>query len=201
MKTLKHYFLWWLIFSWTTIISFIWYATRTNLSTQNNWDTITSSIWNNVINDINDLNSRVSNTSLPSWFIWSFYLTSCPTWWILADWNNGTPDLKWKFIRANITSSTYDPDYSSRSWWLGDVNKVWSTQWDTIRNITWQIRVWAWLRWASWIFSNWWVYNSSVWSANSRNGAYYINFNASNQVPTSTENRPTNIALLFCMKQ
>lgn len=37
---------------------------------------------------------------IPTWFIGSFYLSSCPTWWILADWTNSTPDMRWAFVRG-----------------------------------------------------------------------------------------------------
>lgn len=53
MKSLKHYFLWWLIFSWTVIISFIWFAAYSSLPNQLDWATITKDIWNNVIDRIN----------------------------------------------------------------------------------------------------------------------------------------------------
>ncbi|MBU2104749.1 MAG: hypothetical protein KKF67_03165, partial [Nanoarchaeota archaeon] len=38
--------------------------------------------------------------SMSSGSIISFYLSSCPTGWILADGANGTPDLRGAFIRC-----------------------------------------------------------------------------------------------------
>lgn len=67
MKNLKHFFLWWLVFSGTVIISFIWFAAYTSLPTQENWATLNKDIWNTVIDRINllwtDLDSVKSSYS------------------------------------------------------------------------------------------------------------------------------------------
>ncbi len=182
-------FIWWLTFFFTIFLCIVWYATWMNLTEVQTTDTLTKDRWNEMVTKLNSVWSKVDNLSnIPSWFIWSFYLTSCPTWWKLADWTLWTPDLRWKFIRANVTSSTYDPNYTSRTGWLGDVNKVWSTQNDEFKSHNHGIESRV-INSTPWIPATWWSYYpiDLAWSVS--NNAWW------------TETRPKNVALLFCMKQ
>lgn len=54
--------------------------------------------------------------SIPSGAIMPFYLSSCPTGWMLADGTNGTPDLRGAFIRGlGDLANSRDPEGSSRA--------------------------------------------------------------------------------------
>lgn len=55
----KTHFLWWLVFLSTVLIWYIGYAAYSGLPIQPAWTTITQTIWNDVINKINDIWSRV----------------------------------------------------------------------------------------------------------------------------------------------
>lgn len=202
-------------FTFTTLISLVWYATWTSMWNQNNWDTINATIWNNLVWNVNDLNTRVSWVAIPTWFIGSFYLTTCPTWWILADWNNWTPDLRWQFIRWASPSSTYDPDYASRSWWLWDENKVWSTQNYEIHSHSHRLASYNSIEvilsftnatytnpnintlTLNWTFTEWKMPSWLDWTST------LVNKNTIRPVKSTwwLETRPKNTALLFCMKQ
>lgn len=53
--------------------------------------------------------------SIPSGAIMPFYLSSCPTGWMLADGINGTPDLRGAFIRGwGDLANGRDPEGGSR---------------------------------------------------------------------------------------
>lgn len=69
-ETIKKAFLWWIVFLWTVILWFYWFAAYTNLPTQNTWDTITQSIWNDVINKINNIWNNVDTLSWSQLWIW-----------------------------------------------------------------------------------------------------------------------------------
>lgn len=186
-KQIKQSFLSGLVFLGTVWIGFIGFAAWTDLPTQSNWDTLNSTIWNNLISKVNTIWAQVDTLwSSPAWAIMAFYLTSCPSWWLLADWTNGTPDLRWQFIRWASPNTTYDPDWASRSWWLGDSNKIWSKQTDQLKSHTHNYTYYndadvntAYDWWDGW---NWAIARSTA-------AAWW------------TETRPTNTYMLYCMKQ
>lgn len=111
-KHLKSSFiiLWWIL---STII--IWWTIYASLSNPTwewptevkAWDILTSSSWNKTQENIKFLYEKVTslettitslNWAIPSKAVVSFNLSTCPTGWKLADWNNWTPNLKDKFI-------------------------------------------------------------------------------------------------------
>ncbi len=163
----------------------IWavYGAWVSMSTVSNWQTLDASLINNIIANQNDLNTRVSWTSIPTWFIWSFNLASCPTWWIVADWTNSTPDLRWAFVRwiwwdansRDIARTLWDyqtDDFKSHSHRLDSV---------TIQAYSFTPQVsnyYAPAKWA-WATIDNWPTTANVWW---------------------TETRPKNIALLYCQK-
>jgi len=113
--------------------------------------------------------------STPTWAIMAFYLANCPSWWILANWANSTPDLRWAFIRW--------------MWW--DVNgrdvarTLWDYQTDDFK-------------------SHLHIYYRSAWDGGPEWMPPPSGFWASLTNTTSawwTETRPKNIALIYCMKQ
>lgn len=198
MKNLKHYFLWWLIFSGTIIISFIWFATYTNLPTQNNWDPLTATIWNNLINKVNDIWIKVDTLSnIPTWAIMAFNLSSCPTWWVAANWDAWTPDLRWVFIRWLNWSINWK-DTSRLLWDYQTDSFQWHNRRISINN-----------RYSPWTKTRP-VLDTTLNSDNNNNANITI-FQTTNWdyfedgsywVPrVSNETRPKNIALLYCMKQ
>lgn len=197
MKNLKQNIISWitiaLSFFFTLGILYVAYGALANLPAKvwtGSW--LLSTDWNNMVDSLTELDGKISSNSIPTWFIWSFYLTSCPSGWILADWANSTPDLRGKFLRANVTSTTYDPDYATRSWWLGGTNKVGSTQVESIKNHR--------------HYAN--PTNNSLvnWSADYANAL--LNLDIQSTIRTTwdmvnwwSETRPRNVALLYCMKQ
>lgn len=180
-ETIKKAFLWALVFLGTILFWFIWYSSRTNLSTQNNGDTITSSIWNNVINNINDLNTRISNTSIPSWAVMAFNLSACPTWWNAANWSNWTPDLRWEFIRG------WD------NWkWVDNGRVLGSWQNEDFKAHTHDTTLWL-------NVSTWTPYYAARW-ANAWSNDNQWNRTISSSLTWWVETRPRNVALLYCIK-
>ena len=112
MKNYKEKFIWWII-SWLWITLVIWiswiayWAYVAISSDVNPWDSLSASLFNNVLenqrvlkSDYETLISTVSWLSnVPAWAVMAFNLSSCPTWWISANWWNGTPDLRGEFVR------------------------------------------------------------------------------------------------------
>ena len=171
-------------FSITVWLIWLTYSAWINITNVSNWQTLDAAMVNNLISNQNDLNSRISWTSIPTWFIWSFYLTSCPSWWVIADWTNSTPDLRWAFIRwINWIANSRD---IARTLWdyQADDLKSHNHRLDSsvVQAYSFTPRAtnyFAPTKWASSTVDNW-PTTANVWW---------------------TETRPKNIALLFCMKQ
>lgn len=65
-------------FSVTTLLTMVWYAAWvSNLWWKNTWEIITAQTWNDLVNNVESLNSSY----IPSWAIMAFNLSSCPNWW------------------------------------------------------------------------------------------------------------------------
>lgn len=202
MKNLKHYFLWWLIFSGTVIISFIWFAAYTNLPTQNTWDVITSTIWNNLVNKVNTIWTQVDLLSnVPTWAIMAFNLSTCPSWWNAANWINWTPDLRWEFIRWLDSWRWIDSARTLGSWQKPSIFTYHSDwNWTPILNAPLDL----------WSNTNniYWVENSSInwYSAQSLTRAESIASTSYTYATSTNDNffkaiRPRNVAFLYCIKQ
>ena len=156
-------------------ITVIW-VNAWNWLTASNWDTLDVSKWNQLV-----------TASVPNWSVMAFNLSSCPTWWIAADWTNSTPDLRWTFIRwiwwdansRDITRTLWeyqDDQFESHTHYRNTYNasefvyRTWTSEnWATI----WSPNRWQWL-WETWNPNSWKRWN---------------------------ETRPKNIALLYCIKQ
>lgn len=195
LNTIKKSFLWWIVFLWTILFWFIWYSAWTSLiadiPSQNSWDIMTSSIWNNLVTKLNktiDNVNYLSDKTVPTWAIMAFNWTTCPTWWTAADWSwdekntswvNTTLDLRWEFIRW------------LDSWRWVDISRVLgSNQSDMFKSHHHAQATQNWLAWNRETSNNiwqWYDYWDWYW-----------------EVPTSdvwwTETRPRNIALLYCVK-
>lgn len=163
------------------------YASSQFPSKVNPWDQLTSTNFNNMVDYL-----------VPAWAIIPFNSTTCPNWWIAADWQNWTIDLRWEFIRG------WD------NWrWVDSWRNIWTAQLDQMQRITGSVWVRAWNSYWSpaWAFSSsstswdrpdgtlsWWAFNpmrfdswNSPWARVSDT--------------TDWETRPRNVALLFCIKQ
>ena len=55
IKQIKQSILSWIVFSWTVLLSYVWFAAYTNLPTQINNTTLTADIWNEVITTVNNI--------------------------------------------------------------------------------------------------------------------------------------------------
>jgi hypothetical protein len=154
---------------------------------------------------ITSLNTALNQAS-PQNAVMAFYLTSCPSWWKPANGSNNTPDLRWKFIRwlnsfengsNKLTWANSDEDWVSRT--LG------SLQGDTIRNIVGNMhgnnsRIYTAGWWA--FYTSWLTSTYTPWLVNTPIDTYaLLNFDASRIVPTWNDNRPKNIALIYCIKE
>ncbi|MDD4151185.1 MAG: hypothetical protein PHR68_01080 [Candidatus Gracilibacteria bacterium] len=62
-ETIKKAFLGRIIFSGTSLLFFLGFAAYTSLPTQNTGDTITQSIWNNLINKVNEVGTNLDTLS------------------------------------------------------------------------------------------------------------------------------------------
>ena len=197
-KFLENLKSWATIWLWFLIMILIGGTIYASIDTKFSWDVLKSDDWNKVATELN---------SLP-WMIASFATTSCPSWWIAADWSNWTPDLRWVFIRwANnfgTGESNRDLDRSNSWSW------VLTYQSDAIRNIktNWYLAVE--IVWLSWVWTNYY-WPISIYSNNSQGtdhvsiGSSWVqstfDFDVSRVVPTWLDNHPKNIALIYCVKQ
>lgn len=55
---------------------------------------LTKDKWNSLVDKLDEIEKILPYNSIVA-----FNLKSCPKWWILADWKNGTLDLRWKILR------------------------------------------------------------------------------------------------------
>lgn len=189
IKTIKKSIIWWLVFSLTITLFWITYATFVNISNVNSTDTLTSTLMNNIIDNQNDLDTRVSmistSWSIPTWAIMAFNLSTCPSGWIPADWTSWTIDLRWQFLRW---MNTFDWWVTIRADWKQDSTNrtLWNREWDDFKqhNHTYA-QPYACYDWVdsttvnSWdtCFTTWNTWN--IWWA---------------------ETRPKNVAILYCIK-
>lgn len=87
MNNIKNSFLSGLVFLSTVSIGFISFATWNDLPTQNNWDTMTSTIWNNLIFKVNSLwqevdilKTQTSSSNVISKEYTDIFSTTSNTW-------------------------------------------------------------------------------------------------------------------------
>lgn len=196
---MKRMFLKWVIFACgfagTILLFIVWYAAWSTIATKTTGTIITESIWNEIVNKVND----IGNTYAPTGFVWAFNLTTCPTWWIPADGSNGTPDLRGQFLRwinsfdnwiTTRTDGKQDPDCALRSGWTCS---IWSYQVDDFKS-------------HSHTLSN--GYTKLWYNPGSAPDVRIINSWAGDSVnivtaqPTGwNESRPRNVWVIFCIKQ
>lgn len=153
--------------------------------------TITSTSQTVVNNDImsaawfNDVNSKLANATswqVPSGAIMAFNLSACPTWWIAANGANGTPDLRWEFIRWLDSGRGVDSGRALRSW-QGDAFASHSHN-QMVSNRD---------NWGNWYDG---VYPASANNPVAKTGSPYDTSSVG-----GSETRPRNVALLYCQKE
>lgn len=166
-------------------------------------------------NQIESITSATPSWAVPSKWVLAFALPSCPEWWSPADWSAKVwkLDLRWMFIRwaNNFGTTTTSRDYDRYKEGKNTVVE-WSftPQGDAIRKITWYVK-WYWKD-QSWWFQGWerdWAF-TTIYTKDSTNYPESLStkwtlwvwfyFDSSGSVPSWTDNRPVNVALIYCVK-
>jgi hypothetical protein len=130
---------------------------------------------------------------VPAGAIMAFNLATCPTGWIAANGTNGTPDLRWEFVRGLDNGRGLDTWRTLASW---QVDMLWS------HTHTFATQSWGWAtvapRWVSW---------NSSWTDGDLDGSVSVTWYDKASVTLALNNagwaetRPRNVALLYCQKQ
>ena len=211
-ESIKNIKSWMLIWVWILFMLFLWWIAYTawlNVENATTWSQLKSESWNNLLTNVESLKSW---TQIPTWLISAFADSNCPSGWIPADWTSWTPDLRWVFIRwANsfdnwLTTNTRDED-RSEVWQDKVIPWNYNLQEDAIRNIEWTITKETWgysvMNSTNWVFKSTSQRSDRAWAVKYTIGNVIkdIIFNASDVVPTWKDNRPKNIALIYCVKK
>lgn len=164
---IKQAFLSWIVFSWTILTWFIWFSAYTNLPTQNSWDLMTSTIWNNVINKVNTIWNDVDTLS------WKVNLLNQNTQlWV---WQTRQDVTASRVVWTTYTNNTGKPivivvrwawNYVWLAWWNCIINWVsvplaisWNTSWAD--NVSWSVIVPIWATYKvdlAWVWSRMWTW-------------------------------------------
>ncbi len=189
MNNIKQSMISWFAFSITALSTFLAYWAFMNMTEVTSSDTLTATWWNNMISNINDLNNRVNNQpNIPTWAVMAFNLTSCPIWWKKANWQNWTIDLRWEFIR-----------WWDDGKWIDTWRNLWSTQEQDWKSFSLTTTCSGCSSWYShvdvymWKSTTSYIWNLFTW--------YWSNPSANIWTKWDTsEIRPRNVALLYCIK-
>jgi len=119
-------------------------------------------------------------SSIPSGFVGSFNLASCPTGWSTSDGTAGTVDLRGKFVRGLDLGAGVDPSRTLGTYQADDLK----SHTHTMTNIP-----------SNPIGSDGPIDTSNFASVNDRT---YIT--ATSSATGGTETRPKNVALIYCQK-
>lgn len=200
---MKKPFLLSLVFFGTLAILTVGYAAWNSpltMITAESWSGLTANGWNALVNNINDLNTRLSNaeatiasqtatisTLAPAGAVIAFNLANCPT-----GWSEYMP-ARWRFIRGIDSTGLND-----------SVRPLESLQDDALQNIIGTATPAYWnAHWWSFSGAFYWVSQTvnTMWNGPiSGYAGSGIGFDASRSARTSTETRPKNVALLYCKK-
>jgi len=172
----------WLIISLIFIITvWIFWTVFAAISHVNNWDNLTSTKWNELVDTVN-----TSSSSIPSWAVVAYNLISCPVWWSAADWTDSPIDLRWQFLRWinnfwgggwTRTDGKQDPD---------GLRTIWSYQTDEFKN---HKHSWGWL------VTTWWsnqYWNMTGWS--------HRPYGSNMENTWWLETRSKNVWVIYCVK-
>lgn len=181
----------WVWFFGTLFLWVIVYAAWTNISTQSSGTTITHTLWNELVNNINTVWTKV-DTLVPPGAIMAFNLASCPTGWIAADGTSGTPDLRGEFIRWLDNGRWVDSGRTLASSQLA--TRVFFNEVDDAWRAGRQVDMFDWV---------WVNYDGSVELAVTRASYPSLTpaWNVSNSRSYGIRVRPRNVAFLYCIKQ
>ena len=200
--------LWILTIVWVSWIAYWAYVAISDVAPN---DTLTASTFNQVLANIDSLNTTVTWLSwtvswlswnyttlawtvswlsnVPAWAVMAFNLSSCPTGWIAANGSNSTPDLRGEFIRwldggRWIDSGRTLSSFQAQDWkWFYQTNTwQWWSSWYAHNDV---------YMWKSTTVYNWALF---TWYWSNPSAAIWTKWDTS-------EIRPRNIALLYCVKQ
>jgi len=178
MKILKK--LQWWIYAWIGFVLVVWvtglsYAALSSL-TATSWEPLTAAKWDALVEH-----------AVPSWAAMAFNLWSCPTWWSKADGTSWNPDLRWEFIRGLDDWRWIDTGRTLATFQDQD----WFTLWNTTTSV------------GSWIHSNSitkdWNYSTNLFTWRTTWASSYA-LRSKWNISDGSENRPRNVALLYCIK-
>ena len=213
IKNIKSWIIFWITVFLTIFFANMIYASWLNVDRASTWSQLESESWNNLIDNVDFLREEIAwLNEAPKNAVMAFADSSCPLGWIPADWTSWTPDLRWVFIRwANsfdnwLTTNTRDED-RSEVWQDKVIPWNYNLQEDAIRNIEWTITKETWgysvMNSTNWVFKSTSQRSDRAWAVKYTIGNVIkdIIFNASDVVPTWKDNRPKNIALIYCVKK
>lgn len=132
----------------------------------------------------------------PEGAIMAFYLADCPEGWAVADGTNGTPDLRGRFIRGmddvGAGPAGVDPDSATRT--LGsDQLDAFQGHLHSSPSASFLVSTGGWYLVTGGLGGQ--LYSSTPTTGNPAN-------DGTNGNPrTSSETRPRNVALIYCMRQ
>lgn len=143
----------------------VWIAFASSLVTKSEWDVLTLSDWNNMVNSVSD-------TSIPSWAVIPFNLSTCPTGWsefTQANWrtviwawswagsSTSVWDVGWEKsapdISVTLSASTWGATEDTPMWWyylsaakinLSDPVRMYNNDSSNLVNLWWVSVQWAW---------------------------------------------------------
>lgn len=206
MKEIIHKLRNWVLFwIWLLVTLWVWVFAYERINQVQGWELLQSETFNKLIDNDEYFNWEIK---LLSWMIVAFAKESCPEWWEAADWENWKPDLRWIFIRwaNNFWSSAWTNDRDSDR--LNSSEGILTYQEDGIRNITGEYET---------VYMNWTVSTknkSAVYKSTTRSASVAwtsganlwgtFSFDASRSVweeHTWADNRPKNLALIYCIKK
>ena len=209
-ETIKKSLVAWLVFSFTVIFIWISYAAYESITNVWNWDSLTSTLFNKVLENQRVFRSEIDTLnwaivwSLPSEAVMAFNLSTCPTGWSPADGTNWNPDLRGTFVRW-IWWDANSRDVARTLWnYQTDDFKSHTHNWTT--NSAWVHSHWTFLNAGATNAYNWTLLSIVSWSAwaNWYKSVTTSDWAHSHTFTTSgiwwTETRPKNIALLYCVK-
>ena len=154
-----------------------------------------SQAWTGSGNVVTDL-KNIANAGIPSGAVVAFNKTSCPSGWSLADGGSSRPDLRGRFVRGLEVNISRDSGRSNSA-----SSSLRTFQHDAGRNITGTLGA----PYKSGGYSG--AFNSMGGSGGPTGccGPWFtkLSFDASRSWGTdhtSTEFRPANVALLYCVK-
>jgi len=174
------------IWFWISLMFWIFWISYALLSDLkvDSWETLKAADWNNLV-----------DSAVPTWAVMAFNGTVCPEWWTAADWsgdekdtegNLTTLDLRNEFIRWTSDTRTLR---NKENWTVvGAVAEVWVSN---------DIYFWA---DQAWVPTTDYDEQVSIWTARDWRLQVTWVYHSAYERLTSVRVRPTNVALLYCVK-